>query len=223
MDLAPGEYFTAADPRLAQTRYRLLASGLFHDVQLSLSKGSARGKVILTITVSERNTIVVQDVVFGFSDISKFYGMLDVAERSFLGTDVTLSAAAVFSVDGQWGYRLRLRDDHFLNSPFALRVEGLFADARDFFGHDEVCVETANEAESNSGQCAGAEDSGAQYQKSVDYAVLNYKRAGIRLGTGYTFLKDNYFTVDYRAEVISADVPKAGYHRSFGEYQPIEF
>ena len=223
IDLSPGEYFNASDPRIPQARYRLLASGLFHDVQLSLSKGSTRGRVILMVTVSERNTIVVQDVVFGFSDISKFYGSFDVAERSFLGTNIKLSAAGVFSADGQWGYRLRLQDDHFLNTPFGFRVEGLFADARDFFGADNVCVEASNEAEAESGGCAGSDEFGALYQKKVKYAVLNYKRAGVRIGTGYSFLKDNYFTVDYRAEVISADVPKAGYHLSFGEYRPIEF
>ena len=223
IDLSPGEYFNASDPRIAQARYRLLASGLFHDVQLSLSKGSTRGRVILTVTVSERNTIVIKDVVFGFSDISKFYGSLDVAERSFLGTNVKLSGAGVFSADGQWGYRLRLQDDHFLNTPFGFRVEGLFADARDFFGTDNVCVEASNEAEAESGGCAGSDEFGALYQKRVKYAVLSYKRAGIRLGTGYSFLKDNYFTVDYRAETISADVPNAGYHLSFGEYRPIEF
>lgn len=223
VDIHPGESFSGGDPRLAAARYRLLASGLFHDVQLSLNRGTAHGRVVLLVTVSERNTIVVQDVVFGFSDISKFYGSLDMAERSLLGTGIKLSAAAVFSVDGQWGYRLRLHDDHFLNSPFAFHVEGLFADARDFFGNENVCVEAANEAEANDKQCVGVEDSGAMYQKSVDYALLYYRRAGLRIGTGYTFLKDNYLSLDYRAEVIAADVPKAGYHLSFGEYRPIEF
>jgi outer membrane protein assembly factor BamA len=223
IDILPGEEFSADDQRLAQAKYRLLASGLFHDVQLSLGKGTIRGRAILNVTVHERNTIVVQDVVLGFSEISKFYGSLDVAERSFLGTSVKLSAAAVFSQDGQWGYRLRLHDDHFLDSPFGVHVEGLFADARDFFGKDNVCVEASNEAIANKHQCSGSTETGARYQKSVEYAVLAYRRAGLRLGTGYAFLKDNYFTLDYRAEVIAADVPKAGYHYSFGEYRPIEF
>ena len=222
-DIAPGEMFFAADPRLEKARYRLLASGFFHAVELSLRKGSRRGWATLVVTVEERNTIVLQDLTLGFSEISNFYGSVDLAERSFLGSGVELSGAVVFSLDEQWGYRLRLQDDHFLNSPFGFHVEGLYAKARDFFGRSKVCVEAANEAEANEEACSGSDDAGSAYQKSVRYAVLKYRRAGVRLGTGYTLLKDNYFWIDYRAEVIAADVPKAGYHKSFGEYRPIEF
>jgi outer membrane protein insertion porin family len=222
-DIKPGEVFSADDPRLEKSRYRLLSSGFFYDVQLSLKKGSRRGWAILIVTVKERNTIVLQDLVLGFSEISDFYSSVDLAERSFLGTGVELSGAVVFSLDEQWGYRLRLQDDHFLNSPFGLHVEGLFTRARDFFGRKNICVEMANEAEGYRDPCAGADSSGSAYQKSVPYAVLKYRRGGIRLGTGYTLLKDNYFWIDYRGEVIAADVPKAGYHKSFGEYRPIEF
>jgi outer membrane protein assembly factor BamA len=125
----------------------------------------------------------------------------------------------VFSTDQQYGYRLRLRDDHFLNSDFSLHIEGLYGKARDFFGRNRVCVEGRNEAEAtDDNECTGGD-----YQKSVRYAVMNYRRAGVRLGTGYTLLKDIYFSFDYRNEVIAADVPKAGYHLVFGEYRPIEF
>ncbi len=218
--LRRGEVFSADDERIQDARYRLLASGLFSDVQLSLERGTKRGRAVLTISVTERNTIVIQDVVLGFSEITPFYGSLDVAERSLFGTGIQLSAAGVFSVDRQFGYRLRIQDDHFLNSDFSLHVEGLFAKARDFFGKDRVCVEGVNEAEESEdqGRCESND-----YQKGVRYAVMNYRRAGGTVGTGYTLLKDLYFSLDYRFEVVSADVPKAGYHLSFGEYRPIEF
>jgi outer membrane protein insertion porin family len=220
IDLKAGDVFTPDDERLQTARYRLLASGFFYDVQFSLKRGSKRGLAVLLVSVDERNTIVVQDVVVGFSEITEFYGSLDVAERSFLGSGVKLSAALVGSMDRQFGYRLRLQDDHFLNSDFSLHVEGLYAKARDFFGKDRVCVEGANEAEEmEDGQSCEAND----YQKSVHYAIMNYRRAGGRIGTGYTLVGDLHFSLDYRAEVIAADVPKAGYHRSFGEYRPIEF
>lgn len=223
LDLAVGEVFYADDPRLEAFRYRLLASGRFYDVQLTLEKGAKRGWVKLLVTVTERNTIVIQDITLGFSDISDLYGSLDVAERAFLGTGVELSGAVVFSLDEQYGYRLRLQDDHFLNSPLSLHVEGLFAKARDFFGRKNVCVEAVNEAEKNADNCVGSDTAGTLYQKSVRYAVLRYRRGGVRIGTGYTLLKDNYFWVDYRGEIIAADVPKAGYHQTLGEVRPIEF
>ncbi len=223
VNLKPGEAFASNDPRLEEARYRMLASGLFYDVQLSLEKGARRGWVVLLVSVKERNTIIVQDVVLGTAEIAKFFGSLDVAERSFLGTGVTLSAAGVYGTDGQWGYRLRLLDDHFLDSDFSLHVEGLYANARDFFGRKNVCVESANEADANLYECSGYPNEEGQYIKSVDYAVMSYSRAGIRLGTGYTVLRDIYFYFDYRYETISADVPKAGYHKSFGAYRPIQF
>ena len=223
LDIPVGEVFYANDPRLEAFRYRLLASGRFYDVQLELEKGARRGMAKLLVTVAERNTIVIQDIAFGFSDISDFYGSLDVAERSFLGSGVELSGAVVFSLDEQYGYRIRLQDDHFLNSPLSLHVEGLFAKARDFFGRGTVCVEASNEAEETADRCIGSDKAGTLYQKSARYAVLRYRRGGLRVGTGYTLLNDNYFWVDYRGEVIAADVPKAGYYQTFGEIRPIEF
>ena len=205
MELEVGQVFSAGDPRLEKARYRLLASGLFYNVQLSLKRGSKRGWAVLLITVKERNTIVVQDFVIGFSEISP-YGSLDVAERSFLGSGINLSAAAVFSKK-QYGYRLRLGDNHFLNSDFGLHIEGLYAHARDFFGNDKVCT--------TSTLCRDG-----QYDS---FAVMRYDRAGLQLRTGYTLAGDNYFSLAYRFEVVNASVPPAGSHVSFGERKPIVF
>ena len=70
IEVQPGEVFAADDPRLQRMRYRLLASGLFYDVNLELKRGSKRGWVVLVVRVKERNTIVVQDLVVGFSEIT---------------------------------------------------------------------------------------------------------------------------------------------------------
>jgi outer membrane protein insertion porin family len=208
--IKPGEIFSAGDSRLEHARYRLLASGLFQKVEFSLKRGSRRGWAILQIVVKERNTIVVQDIVIGFSEITP-YVAADVAERSLIGTGLQLSAAAVVSKE-QWGYRLRFSDLHFLNSDFSLNVEGLYAHARDFFGNKKVCFKTS---------CEDPEPGGSlEYS---DYAVMRYDRAGLRVGTGYTVLGDNHFYIDYRIEEISAAVPAAGSHISFDERQPIVF
>ncbi|MFO8073081.1 MAG: BamA/TamA family outer membrane protein [Polyangia bacterium] len=200
--LRPGEVFSADDPRLERARYRLLATGLFHDVSLRLKKGSRRGWVKLVVRVKERNTIIVKDLVAGFSEITP-YGAVGVQERSLLGSSVRAGASAVVSKK-QWGYRLELADDHFLDSDVGLRLSGQFVNARDFFGHEKVQV---------------VSDGGSR----DPYAVLTYDRAMLRLGTGYHLLDEYFLTVDYRYDNIRASVPVAGSHYSFGERRPIDF
>jgi outer membrane protein insertion porin family len=206
VEIKPGEIFSVMDPRLERSRYRLLASGLFRKVEISLKRGSKRGWAILLIRVRERNTIVLQNIVFGHSEITPYFS-LDVAERSLLGSGIKVSAAVVKSRE-QWGYRLRFSDSHFLNSDFALNVEGLFNSARDFFGNRLICFER---------DCEDPPESVQQF------AVMKYRRAGMHLGTGYAVLVDNLFTIDYRFEMIDADVPPYGSHDSYGMTQPIEY
>lgn len=203
VDIKPGEVFPADDPRLEQARYRLLATGWFYEVQLSLKRGDRRGWVILLVEVKERNTIVIKDFLIGLSEITP-YGSLGVADRSFLGSGIRAAASGVVSKE-QWGYRLELADDHFLNSDFGLRIQGQFVHARDFFGHRSIQVSTA------------------EGEESKPYAVMYYDRAGVVLGGGYNLLVDFFFTLDYRFNSIRADVPAAGSHYSFGERRPIEF
>ncbi len=203
LDLKPGEVFSVNDPRLEMARYRLLATGFFTSVNMSLKRGERRGWAVLVIRVKERNTIRIKDFMFGVSEITP-YGSIGMTDNSFLGTGIQLSGSVVASKK-QFGYRLALADDHFLNTDVGLHVEGLYANARDFFGHDNIQVNAAGD------------------DINEPYAVLNYKRAGIQIGTGYTLLLDYFFWLDYHIEAISADVPTAGSHYSFGERRPIEF
>ncbi|MDJ0764338.1 MAG: BamA/TamA family outer membrane protein [Myxococcota bacterium] len=223
--IAPGEVFRADDPRLEKARYRLLALGLFYEVNLSLRKGSRRGLARLVVIVKERNTLVIQDIAFGLAEMNPSgtlseiipYGSLDVAERSFLGSGVHVSAAGVWSKD-QYGYRLRFSDNHFLQTDFSVHAEGLFAHARDFFGNDRVCKRTCPCDEADP-ECPDSSVD-ASYE---DYVDMEYNRTGFRMGTGYTVLGDNFLSVDYRLEIIDAAVPPAGSHLTFGERRPIVF
>jgi len=201
VDLRPGEVFSVDDPRLEMARYRLLASGYFYDVNLSLKRGDRLGWAVLVVRVKERNTIIIKDLMIGFSEITP-YGSIGVAENSFLGTGIQVSGSVV-GARGQWGYTLAIADDHFLGSDVGLHLEGRYADAVDFFGHERIRV-----------------DSDAH---THDYAEMKYKRAGVRLGTGYTLLLDYNFWLDYRLEFVRSEVPAAGSHYSFGEVRPIDF
>lgn len=205
--LEVGEFFTADDPRLEAARYRLLATGLFHDVQLSLARGSRRGWAVLEVRVKERNTLVVQDMAFGLSEITP-YGYLDLGERSFLGSAIQVSASALAAKD-QYGYRIGFSDDHFIGSDFGLHAQGLFTHAKDYFGNKDVCVHT----------CTAA-DGSPSYS---DYAEMNYDRAGLRLGTGYVYRGRFYTTLDFRLEEYQASFPAAASHVTFGERQPVVF
>src|SRR5690606_19617037 len=62
-----GYVIDAEDQELALVRYRLLGTGYFRDVQLSLTKGSHPGYVVLVVEVVERNTVVVNDVWMGLA------------------------------------------------------------------------------------------------------------------------------------------------------------
>ena len=63
-----GDVLDVDDPELELTRFRLLGTGFFRDVQLSLRRGTQRGYVVLVVDVVERNTIVVNDVWLGLSE-----------------------------------------------------------------------------------------------------------------------------------------------------------
>src|SRR5690606_27147393 len=60
-----GDLLDVDDPELELTRYRLLGTGFFAQVDLSLRKGSRRGAAVLIIEVVERNTLVVQNLWAG--------------------------------------------------------------------------------------------------------------------------------------------------------------
>src|SRR5262245_7366428 len=54
-----GERLRSGDPRFRASRFRVLALGYFRDVTLKLEKGSRRGAIVLTVSVVERDTLVL--------------------------------------------------------------------------------------------------------------------------------------------------------------------
>ena len=195
LEISPGDLFSAEDISLEESRYRMLASGFFRDVTFELKKGTSRGYVILEIDVKERNTIVINDLSFGLTTISPNndelvpFGSIGVLERSFLGTDIRLGATVAAS-KRQNAYRIYWRDDHFLNSRVGIHVDGLFADAEETFGKHFLWEEIASDT---------------TFGK---FEVLDYRRAGIRLGSGYNLLTDYFVWFDFRFENIMREEPR---------------
>src|SRR5262245_5562016 len=90
LPIQAGDALRAGDKRLRDARYKLLALGFFRDVTLGLRKGSERGRVVLTVTVVERGTIVLNRLWFGTSQTSPYWFGVDVGERNLLGTGLSL-------------------------------------------------------------------------------------------------------------------------------------
>jgi outer membrane protein assembly factor BamA len=210
----PGDVFDVDDPEVELTRYRLLGTGFFKDVQFSLRKGSRRGQVVLAIEVVERNTIIVNDVWLGISADADTegharpltaYGGVDVAETNLFGTGITLGSAIGLGQD-QLALRLRFLDPAFFGRGFMTNGTLLFNDARDFFGNAGVLYADPEQA-----------------SPPPEHAVVRYERLGGSLGVGRDLSVAAQAWLYYRFEAIDASYPLAASHRRGSRVEPIDF
>jgi outer membrane protein assembly factor BamA len=207
-----GDAFDVNDPEVELTRYRLLGTGFFSSVQLSLRKGDRRGDVILIIDVVERNTIVVNDVWMGLAgdrteDIGKpppvwAYGGVDIAETNLVGTGITLGAAMAVGQD-QLALRTRFVDPAFLGTGWMTSASLLYNSARDFFGNHQVLFDGAG--------------------GPAPYAMVKYKRFGGTVGAGHDLSVTTQLWFDLRIEKIRAELPFAASHLRGLDREPITF
>ncbi|HWZ93174.1 MAG TPA: BamA/TamA family outer membrane protein, partial [Polyangiaceae bacterium] len=208
-----GDVFDVDDPEVELSRYRLLGTGFFRDVQFSLRKGSSRGFVVLVIDVVERNTIVLNDVRMGISADADnqgnrrpltAYAGIDVAETNLLGTGITLGSAMAVAQQ-QLALRVRFLDPAFLGSSWMTSGTLLYNDARDFFG--TASVDKEDPVSTSSSQSA----------------VVSYKRFGGSVGIGRDLSIATQFWLNYRLESIDATYPlEASEKRGFA-IEPINF
>jgi outer membrane protein insertion porin family len=211
----PGDVLDVEDREIELTRFRLLSTGFFRDVQLSLRRGTRRGYVILVVSVAERNPIVVDGLWLGLAaDVGPdgqarpltAYGGAKVTETNLAGTGVALGGAFAVA-DQQLALRARLADPQFLRSNWVAEAELLYNGARDFFGNGDVLV--------------GASD---QAQTFRDFAVASYKRFGGRVAAGHDLGVSSQIVFDYRFERIDVAPlpPAASDHRGL-DVEPIDF
>lgn len=213
--LHPGDVLDVDDPEIELTRYRLLGTGFFATVQLSLRRGAQRGSVVLVIDVVERNTLVVQNLWFGIAadedtaghakPLSAFVG-LQVAETNLAGTGIALGAGVGLAAD-QLALRAHVYDPAFAGTSWSGLLSVLYADARDFFGNRSVKFESP-----------------LLDQKEVtDYAVVAYKRFGATVGAGHPLSIASQFQLEYHLEQITATVPTAASHLRGASREPLSF
>ena len=84
------------EERVLLSRLRLLQLGWFSRVETRVERGSQRGLVVLVVDVTERNTLLVTDLIFGGTRAEPFYGGFGLSQQNFLGRGLGLSGAFVW-------------------------------------------------------------------------------------------------------------------------------
>lgn len=162
------------DDRIEESRLRLLSTGYFKSVELSLKRGTRRGRVVLVIEVEERNTLTIDGLYLGFSDVAPIYGGLGLVESNFLGRGMSLGVGGVLGKD-----RRALDVRVFVPDLSSTRLQ-LSAAA--------VIVQGAEVLDTN--EPAGL--------------ALTYSRLGGSLGLGFRLPSAQRVGLDYRLESIEA-------------------
>lgn len=208
--LAVGDVLDVDDPTIETIRFRLMGTGWFNDVRLSLERGRQRGWIVLVVEVRERNTIVVQKIVGGVSrvvgsraasagDQIEPYGGLGIAETNLFGLGSTLAAQAVVATS-QYGVDLRYLDPMILGRGFELSTRVFHNHAQEFFGKEDAntvsfpCIQTPEQI------ADGEECPGPVLAKA---AVVIYNRTGFSIGTGHDISGTLRYTLDWQGELIN--------------------
>lgn len=227
LEHSPGDLIDVADPQLEAVRWRLLGTGYFDSVRLSLARGSRRGRVILVVTVEERNTFVIDKVAMGIAegvrnsqdrtaDLEPFFG-LSVTERNAFGQGLMLTGATALA-PSQQGFRLNLHYPRAVNRDLDLNVMTFFNNAREFFGDEEVRVSI---------QCPPVDPSNPEpcpEEVLSKNAVVKYRRVGLSFGTGQELTNYLRYTLDWQGELIDVNtVPDAASELRGSETVPIDF
>jgi outer membrane protein assembly factor BamA len=209
----PGSILDVDDPEIELTRFRLLGTGFFRSVSLSLRRGTKRGAVVMMINVIERNTIVVNDVWLGLSTTAdadgnarplSAYAGADVAETNLAGTGITLGGAFALA-ENQLGLRLRFLDPAFLGGVWMTQGTLFYNSAREFYGNRSVFYD----------------DPFGGAHSVEDFAVARYTRFGGTLGAGRDLSVATQVWFDYRLESIQADLPLAASQLRGNEREPL--
>jgi hypothetical protein len=200
-----GDVLRAGDSRLRDARHKILALGYFREVDLAMRKGTARGRVVLTVRVVERGTVVLNRMYFGRSQVTPWWGGLDLTERNFFGTGIGVGGGFVFTGEGeaegaraQEAFQVRLEDPSVLGGPVGWlgSVHGVRA--------------------SEPYRVSGAPDEG----DADHFAAFDYSRVGGRVGATVQVTPFTRLTALARAERVRADLPDlpgADFHLEDGD------
>lgn len=194
LPIQPGDVLRAGDPRLRTARFKLLALGFFRKVELGLRKGSRRGNVILTVTVKERGTVILNRLAFGSSLMTPWWFGLDLSERNVLGTGLGLGGGFVYAADSdirgarsQWAGELRVDDPSVLGTRFGWQAGLLRTKASQPY---RISGDASDEAIDN-------------------FHAFHYVRTGFKGGLSIDLTPLSRMIIDARIERVRAELPDA--------------
>jgi len=189
-----GDVLRAGDRRLQSARFKVLALGFFRSVELTLQKGSARGKVILVVEVVERGTVVLNQLYFGTSRANPWWAGADLTERNFLGTGIGVGGGFVWVDDGdisgqrhQWAGELRLADESIVGTTLGAHAGVLYKKASEPY---RVAGDDSDDDPGN-------------------FLAFPYSRAGGAAGLSLAVTPLSRLAVDLRVERVRASPPAA--------------
>jgi outer membrane protein insertion porin family len=184
------------DEDVLLSRLRLLQLGWFARVETRVERGTERGKVLLVFDLTERNTVLVSDLVFGSTDPQPFYAGLGLSQQNFLGRGLGLSGAFAYggSPHGrpEDPARFALRGAFFAPDleipglpPIVLGMSGLWLRG------EELACETAD--------CDAYDDDFG------DAPRTRYRRAGGELTVGFRPGPFERLLAGYRVEAVRSE------------------
>jgi outer membrane protein insertion porin family len=163
------------DRAVEDARLRLLATGFFKSVEFRLRRGSQRGRVILVLALVERNTILIDGLYYGHSELEAFVGGLSVHESNLFGEGISAGLGLLIGQERQ-AAEIDIFVPDLSGTRLQLSASGIYVRA----------------AEPLAGLRA-------------DRIDLSYLRYGSRIGVGFGVGAAQRVVLDYRLETIHAD------------------
>ena len=193
LPVEPGDMIRAGDERIRDARFKVLALGYFLDAQLRLRKGSARGQVIIELTVIERGTFTLNRLWFGSNTLTPAWLGADVGDRNLFGLGIAIAGGFIYASHGdiegsrdQFATELRLSDSSLFGTTF-----GAFGSVTLLQGSDPYRI------------------SGDGGDDANDFRAFAYRRVGARVGITDDVTTLTRVTAALRLEEIQATLPIA--------------
>lgn len=187
-----GDMLAAGDPKLRNARFKVLALGFFRSVTVSMKRGSERGRVVFTVQVEERGTVVLNRLWFGSSTIAPWWIGADLSERNVLGTGLVLGGGFLYAShdevagsDDQWAGEARIA----VPAIYGPRWSG-FASFTGAHGSEAYRI---------SGD--------SQETSASSYRAFGYRRYTARAGGIHHLTALSRLSAGWRGELIDADLP----------------
>jgi hypothetical protein len=218
--LKQGDFLDPESPELVATEWRLMGTGWFDRVDIRLERGAERGYVVLVVDVTERNTVIIEQLVAGLSEgvrrttdrgrtLFPWLGF-KITETNLAGLGIRLSGTALLS-EFQQGGRLDLRYPKLIKNEYGIRFGTFFLNGREFYGNQPLVSVPCGLP-----TCPGT--------SVVQNAVVRYRRGGFMVGTEKDFTTKLRYTLDWVGDIVSVlDRPEAASERTGNDIAPIDF